>query len=88
MKKLLSIYLVFGILCIGTVKTAVGGSVTPTPASSEEITWLAGQEANTAVEVEEIDARGDDFLAIIGGVFLVIAIIAAVAKNNSKSGSD
>ncbi len=59
----------------------------PVPFSAAETSELRDMEKERAPEVLELQVGdgGSDPLAIVGGVFLVLIIIAAIAGSNSDS---
>ena len=80
MKKLFVIVLALIIFCSSVShSSAEAGQIQAQKISQVESKSLEIMETSSATLVDSVEGGGDDGLAIIGGVFLVLCLLAAAA---------
>jgi hypothetical protein len=84
MKKFVSAMLIVTMMMMA-VPPATAGVVDRSPLTEGEMQSVAAQEVVDASQVAAITAGegGDDALAIIGGVFLVLVLLAVAASSSA-----
>ena len=77
MKKIIVILLVMSVFCSPVISSVYAGQIQPQAMSQTESGNMEAMDANSAVLINSIECGGDDALAVIGGVFLVLCLLAA-----------
>lgn len=79
MKKIIVILLVMSVFCSPVINSVYAGQIQPQEMSQTESGDMETMEANSAVFINSIECGGDDALAAIGAVFLVLCLLCAAS---------
>lgn len=79
MKGLIVVLLVVSIFCSPLVSSVYAGQITPQEITQEEGVKMQTMDADSSGSIVLVKAGGSDGLAIIGGVFVVLVCLSAIA---------
>lgn len=77
MKKIIVILLVMSVFCSPVINSVYAGQIQPQEMSQTESGNMEAMEANSADFINSIECGGDDGLALLGVLFLIIILAAA-----------